>query len=45
MIDIITNPDTKIATGIGTKSNTENRIATWVISATSPDQVQTYMSY
>ncbi len=37
MIGSISNPDAKIATDIGSKSTTENRIATEVISATGPD--------
>ncbi len=36
MVDNISNPDDKIATDLGSKSATEHRIATWVISATDP---------
>ncbi len=35
MICSISNPDDKIATDIGSKSTTKNRIAIWVISATA----------
>ncbi len=36
MICSISDPNAKIATNIGSKSTTKNRIATGVISATGP---------
>ncbi len=37
MVGSISDPDDKIATELSSKSTTDNRIATRVISATSPD--------
>ncbi len=37
------DPDDKIATDLGSKSTTNNRIATRVISATSPDLSKSYL--
>ncbi len=36
MIGIISNPDDKIATGFGSQTTTDNRIAIWVLAATAP---------
>ncbi len=36
MVGSISNPDDKIATNLGSKSTTENRTATSVISAIGP---------